>query len=401
MKNDRRKVLVPLCAAMLLFVLAVCPLLAFDLGPPSDAGINAALKQNVESGEEIAGVVTLVARKDGKILGQNVILSENAIGLADIDAGREMRTDDLFWIASMTKPMTATAVMILVDEGKVSLDDPVTKFIPALKNLMVVESKEDGRLVLTQPVREVTIRHLLSHTAGFAFLSEIQGFGLDVIPLEYAALPSVTGPLQFQPGDKYLYSNQGINIAGRVIEVASGMSYAEFLQQRLFDPLGMTDTTFWPNEVQLARLAKSYRYNALQKKLEEVTVHYLNYPLYDRAKRYAEPGGGLFSTALDCSKFCLMLANDGKWGDKEILTKEAVAELKKDQTGDLKLNYGLCFDRSDNHFGHGGAYGTRLVVDTRRNIVSVFMVQCAGSPKSGSAMSDFNKAVDQLLEQNP
>ncbi|MCL2117350.1 MAG: beta-lactamase family protein [Planctomycetaceae bacterium] len=396
MIDPRHKFLTPACASLLvLALLAACPMMASAQAPPIDPGIDAALKLHIENRDEISGVVAVVARKDGNILSQNVL------GYADIDAGREMRPDSLFWIASMTKPLTAAAVMILVDEGKVSLDDPVTKFIPALKNLKVIESQEDGRIVLVPPVREVTIRHLLSHTAGFAFLSEIQGFGLDVIPMEYAALPSVTGPLQFQPGDNSLYSNQGINIAGHVIEIASGMSYADFLQQRIFDPLGMTDSTFWPNEQQLDRLAKSYRHNALQKKLEEVPVNYLNYPLDDRVRRHAEPGGGLFSTAADCTKFCLMLANDGEWEGQRILTKEAVVELKKDQTGELKRNYGLCFDRSDNHFGHGGAYGTRMAVDTRRNIVSVFLVQCAGSPKSGSAMNDFNKAVDKLLEHNP
>ena len=395
MLNHRQKVRVPFYAAMIFFILAICPLPAWGQVPPVDPGIDAALQTSIENGDEIAGVVTVLSCKDGTILSQNVL------GLADIEAGREMLADDLFWIASMTKPFTATAVMILVDEGKVSLDDPVTKFIPAFNNLLVIESQEDGRVVLTRPVREVTIRHLLCHTAGFAFLSEIQGFGLDVIPLEYAALPSVTGPLLFQPADKWLYSNQGINIAGRVIEVASGMAYAEFLQQRIFDPLGLNDTTFWPNEQQIARLAKSYRYNALQKKLEEVPIHYLNYPLNDRVKRFAEPGGGLFSTAADCTKFCLMLANDGEWNGKSILTKEAIAELKKDHTGDLQHNYGLCFDRSDTHFGHGGAYGTRMAIDTRRNIVSIFMVQCAGSPKSGTAMNEYNRAVDQLLQQSP
>ena len=393
MKNHRFIVLNPLFATFLFFAIAGSPVLASETTPPVDPKLDAVLQARVENNDEIAGVVAVLARKDGTIISQNVL------GLADIEAGRPMQPDSVFWIASMTKPMTAAAMMILVDEGKVSLDDPATKFIPALKNLMVVESQEDGRLVLTRPVREVTVRQLLCHTAGFAFLSELQGFGLDVVSMEFASLPSVTGPLQFQPGDKFLYSNQGINIAGRIIEVASGMSYADFLQQRIFDPLGMTDTTFWPNEQQLARLAKSYRYNALQKNLEEVPVHYLNYPLHDRMKRHAEPGGGLFSTAEDCTKFCLMLANDGEWGGRKILTKEAVSELKKDQTGTLNVNYGLSFDRSENHFGHGGAYGTRMAIDSRRNIVSVFMVQCASSPKSGTTMNEYTKAADQLLEE--
>jgi CubicO group peptidase (beta-lactamase class C family) len=392
MKNHYHNALKPLFTAILFSALTSCSVFASEKTPPIDPGLDLVLQAHIENSNEIAGVVAVLAKKDGTIISQNVL------GYADIEADREMQPDSVFWIASMTKAFTATAIMILVDEGKVSLDDPVTKFIPAFKNLMVVESQEDGRLVLTPPVREVTVRQLLCHTAGFTFLSELQGFGLDVVSMEFASLSSVTGPLQFQPGDNFLYSNQGINIAGRIVEIVGGMSYAEFLQQRIFDPLGMTDTTFWPNEQQLERLAKSYRYNALRKNLEEVPVNYLNYPLDNRTTRYAEPGGGLFSTAADCTKFCLMLANDGEWGGKKILTKEEVSELKKDQTGTLNRNYGLCFERSDHHFGHGGAYGTRMAIDSRRNIVSVFLVQCAGSPKAGTTLQDYIKAVDTVLE---
>ena len=127
-------------------------------------------------------------------------------------------------------------------------------------------------------------------------------------------------------------------------------------------------------------------------------MHYLNYPLGNRTTRHAEPGGGLFSTAADCTKFCLMLANDGQWNGKKLLTKEAISELKKDQTGDLKRNYGLCFERGDDGFGHGGAYGTRMAVDTERGIVAIYMVQCAGSPKAGTAMADCIKAGEKMLE---
>ena len=377
------------CVGMIVCSAAVS---AAETAPPSDPGINAALQAHIESGDSIAGVVSVLARTDGTIISQNVL------GYADMDAGVEMRADNIFWIASMTKPFTAVAVMMLVDEGKLSLDDPITKYIPAMQKLMVVESQNDGRLVLTKPVRPVTVRHLLCHTAGFAFLSEVQGFGLDVVPLELAALPSVTGPLQFQPGDNYLYSNQGINIAGRIIEIVSGMAYADFLQTRIFDPLEMTDTTFWPSGEQLGRLAKSYQYNSLQKKLEEMPIHYLNKPFNNQIVRHAEPGGGLFSTASDCTKFCLMLANGGEWAGKKLLTKEAISELKKDQTGNLKRNYGLCFERNDSYFGHGGAYGTRMAIDMRREIVAIFMIQCAGSPKAGAAMTDCVKAAEKMLE---
>ncbi len=138
------------------------------------------------------------------------------------------------------KMFAGASIMMLVDEGKVSLDDPVTRFIPQFKKWMVVEEKDDSHVLLKTPVRPVTVRHLLSHTSGLAGSSELQQVtGSDSTPLKARALSSVTGPLQWQPGDKYAYGNQGMNIAARIVEIVSGMSYEEFLQKRFFDPLGM------------------------------------------------------------------------------------------------------------------------------------------------------------------
>src|SRR5204863_2264138 len=151
------------------------------------------------------------------------------------------------------------SIMTLVDEGKVSLDDPVAKFIPQLQKWMVIEEKDPSHVLLKPPVRPVTIRHVLSHTSGLAGSSELQQVtGSDSTPLKARALSSVTGPLQTQPGDKYAYGNQGMNIAARIVEIVSGMAYEDFLQKRFFDPLGMTETTFWPSEAQMARLAGAY-----------------------------------------------------------------------------------------------------------------------------------------------
>src|SRR5205085_10441693 len=148
---------------------------------------------------------------------------------------------------------------MLVDEGKVSLDDPVTKFIPHLTNWMVVAEKDNDHVLLKPLVRPVTVRHVLSHTSGLTGSSELQKVtGSDSTPLKARALSSVTGPLQWQPGEKYQYGNQGMNIAARIVEIVSGMAYQDFLQKHFFDPLGMTETTFWPSDAQIARLANTY-----------------------------------------------------------------------------------------------------------------------------------------------
>jgi CubicO group peptidase (beta-lactamase class C family) len=138
----------------------------------------------------------------------------------------------------MTKMFAGASIMMLADEGKVSLDDPVTKFIPQLEKWMVTEEKDASHVLLKPPVRPVTVRHILSHTSGLTGSSELQqATGADSTPLKARALSSVTGPLQWQPGEKYAYGNQGMNIAARIVEILSAMPYEEFLQRRFFDPL--------------------------------------------------------------------------------------------------------------------------------------------------------------------
>jgi CubicO group peptidase (beta-lactamase class C family) len=183
------------------------------------SGISSAVQKFIES-KEIAGAVTLVADKDR-------VLHLMASGLADIASGRPMKPDTIFWIASMTKPVTATAVMMLESEGKLSVDDAVAKYIPELANIKT----PDG-----EPAN-LTIRHLLTHTAGMAEISSEQARQAktlaDVIPM-YAA-----GPLKFKPGAKWVYCQSSINTAARVVEVVSGKSFPELLDERLFGPLGM------------------------------------------------------------------------------------------------------------------------------------------------------------------
>ena len=203
-------------------------------------------------------------------------------------------------------------------------------------------------------------------------------------------------PLHFEPGGKYEYSNGGINTAGRIIEVVSGMKYEEFMQTRLFDPLGMKDTTFWPGEAQMNRLAKSYKADKDKSGLEETTVNQLTYPLTDRTRGPC-PAGGLFSTAKDCAKFCQMLLNGGVFDGKRLVSESSVKQLTSRQTpAELKESYGFGFAVTPDSFGHGGAYATNMSVDTKRGIITVWMVQNSGFPKEwANAQGLFKQWVER------
>jgi CubicO group peptidase (beta-lactamase class C family) len=307
-----------------------------------------------------------------------------------------MGTDALFWIASQSKPITASALMMLVDEGKVGLDDPVEKYVPEFADLWLAEERNKERLVLKRPGTRITVRHILSHTSGLPFASAMERPTLDLLPLRDAVRSYALTPLLFKPGTRYQYSNAGINTAGRIIEVVSGMAYEDFLQKRLFDPLGMKDTTFWPNQKQLLRLAKSYRANKDRTDLEEVTIGQLKYPLNDRQRR-PMPAGGLFSTAKDVGRFCQMMLNRGTFAGKRYVSENAVQEMTRKQTGPgIKDAYGLGWSTGGGGYGHGGALSTNMSVDTKRGLVFVFLVQQAGFARDGGrAQGEFRKAAEE------
>ena len=275
----------------------------------------AVIRPHVDAGE-LAGVVVLVSDKERD-------LAIEAVGFADVANRTPMRADTVFWIASISKPVTAAALMVLVDDGKVGLDDPVTKYLPEFKDQWVVSQRMPDKLTLTRPARPVTIRHLLSHTSGMPFKSALEDPTLDALPLRDRVRGYAMTPLQSEPGDKYEYSNAGINTAGRVIEVVSGLSFAEFLRQRLLDPLGMAETTFWPTSSQVKRAAKAYKPKSGDKAMEETPIGQLQYPL-DGPGREPMPAGGLFSTAADMSVFGRMVLNGGTHGGKRVLSADAV-----------------------------------------------------------------------------
>lgn len=357
-----------------------------------DSSVEAALKPYVTS-NWLAGAVTVVVGPEG-------IVSHDAVGYADLAAHAPMKKDAFFWIASMTKPVTAVAFMMLVDEGKVSLDDPVSKYIPQMNNLWVVDKKENDTMTLKKQVRPITLRHLLSHTSGLPFLTPLLTDDLASLPLDQQVLSFTMNPLEFQPGEGYRYSNEAIDTVGRVIEIASGMPYEKFLQARLFDPLGMRDTTFFPTARQLERLAKSYGPDADKSGLKEVAIPYMRTP-FDRPGRHPEPGGGLFSTGEDLAQFCQMLLNKGVYKGKRLITEAAVAELSKVQTGDPKQKYGLGFavgQDGNGAFGHGGAQGTNMTVYPDRGLALIWLVQVRnGYPgRGGGAQGAFNAAGFKL-----
>jgi CubicO group peptidase (beta-lactamase class C family) len=322
----------------------------------------------------LAGAVTLVASKDH-------VLDLEAVGWADIAAHRPMAPDSFFWIASQSKPIAATALMLLVDEGKVKVDDPVSTYLPEFKDEWVAAEQDKDHMTLKKPQHPITVKNLLTHTSGLPFKSGIEEPTLDLFSLETRVRSYAMLPLQFEPDSKYQYANAGINTVGRIIEVVSGMPYEKFLEERLFKPLDMKDTTFYPKADQLARIAKSYRPNADKTGLEEVPIGQLKYPLDDPSRK-PMPAGGLFSTATDLSHFYRMIMNGGLYDGKRLLSEAAVKQMTSKQTGDLPNEYGFAFS-TGKRIGHGGAYNTNSSIDTEHQLIEIFLVQHAGWTAEG------------------
>ena len=348
-----------------------------------------ALQPFVDS-HSLAGAVTLVATRDQ-------ILDVTTVGFADVAARKPMRPDGVFWIASATKPITGTALMMLVDEGRVSVNDPVTKYLPAFANPMVIAEQSKQQIRLRRVTEPICIRHLLTHTSGLPFSSALETPTMDGHPLRTTVQSYAMLPLQSKPGTQYLYSNAGINIAARILEIVSGQSYESFIAARLFEPLGMTETTFWPNPAQIRRLANAYRPDAAKTGLEKTTIGQLRYPLNDRS-RYPMPAGGLFSTAHDLARFGQMILNHGTFAGRRYLSKAAIAQMTRKQTGPkISNSYGFGWGTGKGWCGHGGALSNNFVVDWQHGLVLVFMVQHAGWPgNGGQSFETFKKAALQL-----
>ena len=359
-------------------------------------GVGAAM-QEMTAKNEIAGAVTLVVSKDR-------VLHLESIGFADVAAKRPMTPDALFWIASMTKPVTGVAVLMLQDEGKLSVADPVAKYLPEFAALKTPSGKSAN----------LTITQILTHTSG---LGEATGPAVqqahtlaDLVPIWLAA------PMQYEPGEKWKYTQSGINAASRIVEVVSGMAFDVFVQKRIFEPLGMKDTTFYPTDAQRARLATAYEKNKDSGALEPVPAR-ADYGTRDRPP---QGNGGLYSTGPDYARFGQMLLNGGTVEGHRYLSAVAMKLLSTPQTGDLPTgffqsdtygnrgaNYGwgiaTCVLRTPHEgvaamlspgtFGHGGAWGTQAWVDPVKGIAYIMMVQRSGFPNSDA--SDVRRAFQQ------
>lgn len=395
--------IVPLFVAMLIASAWMIPVNREKPAPNTTAsatpelpGIHEAMQKYIEAGD-MSGAVTLVVTKDK-------ILHLDTIGLADISRKEPMRANTLFWIASMTKPVTATAILMLQDEGKLKVTDPVAKYIPAFEGLKTPSGKP----------AHLTIAQILTHTSGLGEgnndeLSKAKKLA-ELIPIYLAA------PMQYEPGAEWKYTQSGINTASRIVEVVSGMTFDRFVQKRILDPLGMTHTTFYPSRKPDELLATGYVKNKNTGSLEPVPM------IANFGKEGFPPlgNGGLFSTGPDYARFCQMLLGGGVRNGKRYLSADAMKWLTTVQTGDLPCGFisghggnygwgiGTCILRTPHEgvaamlspgtFGHGGAWGTQAWMDPVRGVAYILMVQRPGINGDASDLRrDFQQAAADAL----
>jgi CubicO group peptidase (beta-lactamase class C family) len=375
-----------------------------DVGLSSErlALIDRMIERRIAAGE-IAGAVTIVAR-NGKLV------HHSAKGVVDLESKQPMRTSTMFRIASMTKPVTGVAVMMMVEEGKLRLNDPVSRYIPEFKGQKVAVAApgaaggarggQGGRGGNTTPpqfttvaaTREITIKDLLTHVSGLGS-GAMSNSDIDKVARKEGEtlaqyIPRLgTTSLEFQPGSRWTYSpGAGFETLGRIVEIVSGMPLDKFFRQRIFDPLGMKDIAFWPTDAQWPRVASVYQRgaNGLTKQT----------PANDTSSRgiYFRASGGLYSTAEDYIPLGVMLANMGEFNGKHLLGRKTVEMMAAAHVPDTLPGrpagegYGLSVRvvtdhtrrgtmLSDGTYGWSGAQGTHFFVDPKEKLVGVLMVQ--------------------------
>ena len=331
--------------------------------------LDAVMRQAVND-KEYAGVVTLLARH-GKIV------HFSAIGQQDLEAGVSMSRDTIFRIASMTKPLTAVGMMILFEEGKWTLQDPIAKFVPEFANLQVYAGRTDimGKMQLENPAHAPTLVELMTHTAGFSY-------GLEQTPAErlyrddsgkgvlestslQEMITRISGaPLLYQPGTRWKYSVSA-DIQGYIIEKLSGMALPEFLRKRIFEPLRMPDTAFYVPEQKRKRFAALYQIKDNSDSLERVPPETFYYGNYDKTPALPIGGGGLVSTALDYFRFCEMLLNWGQLDGVRILAPATVKLILSNHLPDnLMADYKGAGFVTQPRPGLGYGFGGSVVVDS-------------------------------------
>lgn len=393
-------------AVLLLSVVAI----VHQAAPPSAktgldserlARIPVRMKTLVEKGE-VPGAVTLIGRH-----GQ--IAHLEAHGFQDLENRKPMRTDSIFQIMSMTKPVTGVAVMMLAEEGRLSINDPVEKYIPDFRNQQV---RDGGSL--RKPARPITIRDLMMHTSGMSgphaplgdLYQKMQVTLAEAVPVFAKSL------LEFEPGTRWLYSNTGIATLGRIVEIVSDRPFEQFLADRIFTPLGMKDSFIFPPADKTPRIAVVY--TVKDGKLERAGASSLggDSTLFRKGAKYSAPEFGLYSTASDLFAFYQMMLNNGTFNGKRLLSKAAVDVMTANHTGDIKAghlpgtSFGLTWEvvkdpigtvtlLSRGTFGHGGAFGTHGWIDRQKDLVGVFMVQRSGNDAKNAFFQLAGSAVTE------
>jgi CubicO group peptidase (beta-lactamase class C family) len=368
------------------------------LSPERLDRIGTVVQQSVDN-KQIAGAVTMVVRR-GKVAWLK------AEGMMDREAAKPMRPDAMFRICSMTKPITSVAVMMLYEEGRFQLDDPISQYLPEFKNPRVYVKPATGEPYTIPAKREITIRDLLRHTSGLTYnwndtlgkMYNDANIASGLVPYDGTIGDNVkrlaTLPLLFSPGEKWEYS-LGVDVLGRLVEVVSGKPLDEFFRLRIFEPLGMKDTYFFPPDNKLDRLAAAYSYDDKKglthfpdaPQTEGLFVYSADYP-YHGPKKLFSGGAGLVSTAEDYARFCQMMLNAGKAGNTRLLSRKSVELMTSDQLGIIAptQGFGLGFSVDGvksplSELGSAGEYEwegffyTNFWIDPKEQMIVIFMAQ--------------------------
>jgi CubicO group peptidase (beta-lactamase class C family) len=387
-----------LCASALAQELPTAKPENVGLSPDRLQRIGGAAQQSIDD-KRIAGVVTLVVR-------HGRVAWFDARGMADREAGKPMQKDTIFRLCSMTKPIVSAAVMVLYEEGRFLLGDPISKYLPEFKNPKVLVKPASGPSYTIPATREITIRDLLTHTSGLTYQWDAD-LGKAYVDANVASgLVQYDGtigdsvkrlaslPLLFNPGERWNYS-LSVDVLGRLVEVVSGMPLDRFLQTRIFEPLGMKDTYFYLPPEKADRLAAVYTYydgKGLGRFpetpiVEGTLVYSADYPVNGPRKLFSG-GAGLCGTAMDYARFCQMMLGGGKLGDARILSRKSVELMSHDQLGKIsqEMGFGLGFGidgakgplkelGSPGSFNWGGFYYTSFEIDPREDMIIISMAQ--------------------------
>lgn len=362
-----------------------------------------ALQQYVDSGR-LPGAIS--------VLYNNGIQETCCIGYADPRTKRPITMDDAFMQCSQTKGFCGVTIAKLVEEGKIALDDPVSKYLPEFSTLWVLDGKTDSTMTLHKAKNVLTVRMCLNHTGGFPFecsakRKDVRGGGWSGgAPIRQVASIAAESPIMFEPGTKALYSNTGIDIGAAVVETVTGMKWEKYLKETVLDPLGMKDTWFWPTDKQIENKIELFNIKEGQPS-EWLEENPWEQRPYNDSHVFASAGAGLWSTANDQLKFYKMLMNLGV-GDNgvRILKEETVKSILAVSTrpaglGDYSLGLTAPVVDSENAwFGHGGAWGTNCVVNWHKKQLKLWVVQASsgkrfwGEAMAAAAEKFFNSEID-------